>query len=62
MRDYCPFDECPRKKARIFICMRRFFASIKKYCPLFDYTEEERAEFFRDMERKEKRHTKDKDH
>jgi hypothetical protein len=48
--DYCPFD-CPRKKQKIFFCMKRFLKSIESYCPLFTYTEEERRVFFEKIER-----------
>jgi hypothetical protein len=46
--DYYPFD-CPRKKQKIFFCMKRFFKVIERYCPLFHYTEEERREVFEEM-------------
>ncbi len=47
--DYCPFD-CPRKQQSLFACMKRFLDVIENYCPLFGFTEEERAEVFRSME------------
>jgi len=47
--DYCPFD-CPKKKKKVFFCMKRFFKIIDRYCPLFNYTEEERDEVFREWE------------
>ena len=50
--DYCPYADCPRKKEKVFVCLRRYFKAIERYCPLFGYTEEERQEFFREMERK----------
>jgi hypothetical protein len=50
LTDYCPFDECPRKKQKIFFCMRRFFKVVEVYCPLFNYTEEERNKVFKKME------------
>jgi hypothetical protein len=50
MKDYCPFDECPKKKEKIFICLRRYFSFIERYCPVFGFTEEEKREFFKEME------------
>ena len=50
--DYCPF-ECPRKHQKLFFCMKRFFKVIEKYCPLFDYTEEERNKVFEEMKRQD---------
>jgi hypothetical protein len=50
MKDYCPFD-CPRKQEKIFICLRRYFPFIEKYCPVFRFTEEEKEEFFKEMKR-----------
>jgi hypothetical protein len=49
--DYCPFD-CPRKKYKVFFCMKRFLKSIETYCPLFTYTQEERLAFFKKIEEK----------
>jgi hypothetical protein len=49
--DYCPFD-CPRKKHKVFFCMKRFLKSIETYCPLFTYTQEERLAFFKKIEEK----------
>ncbi|MHC4458669.1 MAG: hypothetical protein ACYS0I_16595 [Planctomycetota bacterium] len=49
LTDYCPFD-CPRKKEKIFLCMKRFFKVIERWCPLFNYTEEERNKVFKEME------------
>jgi hypothetical protein len=46
--DYCPFD-CPRKKQKIFLCMKRVFKVIKQHCPLVTYTEEERGKVFEEM-------------
>ncbi len=50
LTDYCPFD-CPRKKHKIFFCMKRFLKSIESYCPLFTYTKEEQRVFFEKTER-----------
>ncbi len=58
MKDYCPFDDCPKKKEKIFICLRRYFVLIEKYCPVFKFTEEEKNEFFREMERQSSKYQK----
>jgi hypothetical protein len=57
MKDYCPFD-CPKKKEKIFICLKRYFKFIEQYCPVFNFTEEEKEEFFREMERQSSKYQK----
>jgi hypothetical protein len=54
LTDYCPFD-CPRKKQKIFFCMKRFFRVIEQYCPLFTYTEEERNKIFETMKKQDEK-------
>ena len=49
LTDYCPFNNCPKKKKNIIFCTKRFFRVIEKYCPLFGYTEEERNKVFKQM-------------
>ena len=50
LTDYCPFNDCPKKKKKIPFCTKRFFRTIEKHCPLFGYTEEEREKVFKQME------------